>query len=277
MGKLRYFLIGLITSLSVFFVVTESKGQIALLVEDAISRGVPLYNNGDYVACVEVYRLCLRSLQLLSSEEYPEITVERALVLAAKEPSQKAAWTLRYALDEVYLNSVEGSSMNESMLQLDMNGSRRWYSLNDNVMGGISRGDLKLTPDGTGIFSGQLSLASNGGFSSVRTGVSKGGLTKADGIKIKVKGDRRKYSVMLGTDEMRGSWQASFIAGKDWSIVRIPFEKFSLSVRGWNPQSAPSVPRSRVSTVGIIIGDKDERPFMLQIDSISGYVNDTKL
>jgi len=277
MGKLRYFLIGLITSLSVFFVVTESKGQIALLVEDAISRGVPLYNNGDYVACVEVYRLCLRSLQLLSSEEYPESTVERALVLAAKEPSQKAAWTLRYALDEVYLNSVEGSTMNESMLQLDMNGSRRWYSLNDNVMGGVSRGDLKLTSDGIGIFSGQLSLANNGGFSSVRTGVSKGGLTEADGIKIKVKGDRRQYSVMLGTDEMRGFWQASFVAGKDWDIVRIPFEKFSLSIRGWNPPSAPSVPRSRVSNIGIIIGDKDERPFMLQIDSISGYVNDTKL
>ena len=277
MGMSRYFLISLITSLSVFLVVTESKGQVALLVEDAISRGVPLYNNGDYVACVEVYRLCLRSLQLLSSERYSESTVERALALAAKEPSQKAAWTLRYALDEIYLNSVEGSTMNESMLQLDMNGSRRWYSLNDNVMGGISRGDLKLTPDGIGIFSGELSLANNGGFSSVRTGISKGGLTEADGIKIKVKGDRRKYSVILGTDEIRGSWQASFVAGKDWGIVRLPFEKFSLSIRGWNPPSAPSVPRSRISTIGIIIGDKDERPFMLQIDSISGYVNDTKL
>ena len=76
---------------------------------------------------------------------------------------------------------------------------------------------------------------------------------------------------------MRGSWQASFIAEKEWAVIRVPFEKFLLSVRGWNPPTAPPVPRSRVSEVGIIIGDKDESPFMLQIDSISGYTDDTSL
>ena len=45
----------------------------------------------------------------------------------------------------------------------------------------------------------------------------------------------------------------------------------------WSPPSAPSVPKSRISTIGIIIGDKDERPFMLQVDSIVGYVRDTSL
>jgi monofunctional biosynthetic peptidoglycan transglycosylase len=214
---------------------------------------------------------------LLSAEGYPETVVERALAIADEEPSDKAAWTLRYAMDEVYLNSLEGSDMNKSMFRLDMSQSQSWYAVNDNVMGGISRGFLKLSPDGIGIFSGQLSLANNGGFSSVRTEISKGGLTGADGLEIKIKGDDRKYSILLGTDEMRGSWQASFVAGKEWNIVRIPFEKFRLSVRGWSPPSAPLVPKSRISTIGIIIGDKDERPFKLQIDSITGYVRDTAL
>ena len=270
-------LIRLIVCLSLLIANTEARAQIAVLVEDAISRGVPLYNSGNYVACAEIYRLCLRSIQLLSTEEYPKTVVERAMAAAIEEPSDKAAWTLRYALDEVYLNTAEGSEMNKSMLRLDMNGSRDWYVVNDNVMGGISRGSIEVNPDGIATFSGRLSLANNGGFSSVRTEVSKGGLTGADGLEIKIKGDGRKYSILLGTDEMRGSWQASFVADRDWNIVKIPFENFRLSVRGWSPPSAPSVPRSRISTIGIIIGDKNERPFMLQVDSIVGYVRDTSL
>ncbi len=274
---MRQTLFALMVVSNFFFFTERCRAEVRLLVEDAISTGVPLYNGGDYIACAEVYRFCLRSLQLLSPGEFPETTVERALAVAAGEPPQKAAWTLRYALDEVYQFSIGGSVMKQSMLQIDMSGAQRWYSLNDNVMGGISKGYLELKPDGIGVFSGQLSLANNGGFSSVRAGVSKGGLTEADGLEIKVRGDGRKYSVILGTDEMRGSWQASFIAEKEWTVIRVPFEKFLLSVRGWNPPTAPPVPRSRVSEVGIIIGDKDESPFMLQIDSISGYTDDTSL
>lgn len=274
---MRPFLILMLTACNFFANVDLCRAEVRLLVEDAISRGVPLYNSGQYIACAEIYRLCLRSLQLLSTEDLPRTTIERALTVAAEEPPEKAAWTLRYALDEVYQISIGGSSMKQSMLRLDMSEGTRWYSLNDNVMGGISEGYMELTPDGIGVFSGRLSLANNGGFSSVRTGVSKGGLREADGLEIKVRGDGRKYSVMLGTDEMRGSWQASFIAQKEWALIRLPFEKFRLSVRGWNPPMAPNVPRSIVTSVGIIIGDKDETPFTLEIDSISGYTSETSL
>ena len=62
-------LIRLIVCLSLLIANTDARAQIAELVEDAISRGVPLYNSGNYVACAEIYRLCLRSIQLLSTEE----------------------------------------------------------------------------------------------------------------------------------------------------------------------------------------------------------------
>ena len=44
-----------------------------------------------------------------------------------------------------------------------------WFSVNDNVMGGVSQGGAKITPNQTLLFSGELSLKNNGGFSSIRS------------------------------------------------------------------------------------------------------------
>ena len=44
-----------------------------------------------------------------------------------------------------------------------------WISINDVVMGGISTGGLERTPEGTAVFSGNVSLERNGGFASVRS------------------------------------------------------------------------------------------------------------
>ncbi len=45
---------------------------------------------------------------------------------------------------------------------------RNWVIINDGVMGGLSRGQLTLSPEGYGKFSGTVSLANNGGFTSIR-------------------------------------------------------------------------------------------------------------
>ena len=44
-----------------------------------------------------------------------------------------------------------------------------WNSVNDGVMGGVSKGGVSRTEQGTMLFSGELSLANNGGFASIRT------------------------------------------------------------------------------------------------------------
>jgi len=43
-----------------------------------------------------------------------------------------------------------------------------WKVVDDIVMGGKSLSSFKLSPDGYGLFEGQISLENNGGFSSVR-------------------------------------------------------------------------------------------------------------
>ena len=73
---MRPFLIVMLTACNFFTNVDLCRAEVRLLVEDAISRGVPLYNSGQYIACAEIYRLCLRSLQLLSTEDLPRTTIE---------------------------------------------------------------------------------------------------------------------------------------------------------------------------------------------------------
>ena len=45
---------------------------------------------------------------------------------------------------------------------------KKWNVVDDVVMGGRSSSTVSLNADGFGVFSGDVSLANNGGFSSVR-------------------------------------------------------------------------------------------------------------
>ena len=43
-----------------------------------------------------------------------------------------------------------------------------WYVVVDGVMGGESTGNFEIDEGGYGLFEGEISLANNGGFSSIR-------------------------------------------------------------------------------------------------------------
>jgi transforming growth factor-beta-induced protein len=78
------------------------------LIEKAIENGAPLYNNGDAEACAAVYEVTANALLDGFDDVLDEASTERlekALAEIRKEHSPKSqAWTLRYALDEVYDN-----------------------------------------------------------------------------------------------------------------------------------------------------------------------------
>jgi len=65
----------------------------------------------------------------------------------------------------------------------------RWEIVNDEVMGGISRSTMTITPDKTGVFQGELSLDNYGGFASVRILPRDFKLDGCDGLILHVKGD----------------------------------------------------------------------------------------
>jgi monofunctional biosynthetic peptidoglycan transglycosylase len=147
----------------------------------------------------------------------------------------------------------------------------RWVAVNDGVMGGLSRGGPRLA-DGLLRFEGNLSLDNNGGFSSVRTVGRTFDLSGKRAMLLRVRGDGRRYQLRLATDaRFRGaavSYGAEFAttAGQ-WTEVRIPFAGLSPSFRGY-ALDGPPANLEQVQEIGLLIGDKREGPFLLEVDWI---------
>ena len=251
----------------------ESQRQRAqVLIEEAIGLGVPLYNSGQAAACAAVYQVALRSLQLFAPTVSETQLVINALRTAANQDPERRAWTLRYALDAI--GQTGGNSVSAQPFSIEFSAAEgdAWYALNDGVMGGLSRGRLATTKQGTGEFSGQLSLRNNGGFSSVRARINSGALAGYDGLEIRVRGDERLYSLLASATDANGAWQSAFKASAQWQIVLILFRDMQLSIRGWRPAVSPPLSGERIDTIGFLIGDKDERPFRLEVDWMRGYL-----
>lgn len=85
------------------------------LIKLAVSRGAPLYNQGQAKACAAIYEVTAQSLLNGFAEELSETSRARlrsALSNAGSSHRQSAsdrAWTLRHALDDVYSSLDHGS------------------------------------------------------------------------------------------------------------------------------------------------------------------------
>jgi uncharacterized surface protein with fasciclin (FAS1) repeats len=156
----------------------------------------------------------------------------------------------------------------------DFNGASAkdaWIAVNDNVMGGVSKGGPSFTEDGTMVFSGTLSLENRGGFSSVRTRRSRTNLSDYDHLVVRVRGDGRTYWLTVDTNARipAGSYRVMIeTRAGQWQTVRAPFSKFQATSFGRVlPVSVP-LDRSKVESVGFLLADKKAGPFRLEVDSI---------
>ena len=147
-----------------------------------------------------------------------------------------------------------------------------WRIVNDGVMGGISRSQMEVSPDGLGQFSGVVSLENYGGFASTRARlieVPKENYTK---VLIKIKGDGKNYSFRIRTnanfDDV--SYKQDFVTnGKDWEEIELPLADFIPTWRGRQLCNVPKIAAPQIRQVGFLISDKQEGAFTLLIDSIS--------
>lgn len=85
-------------------------GPAARLIELAISRGAPMFNDGQPAACAAIYELTLESLVTLAGESLDR-SVRESLMRSLAESKTDSnptdrAWTLRRALDVAYGNLV---------------------------------------------------------------------------------------------------------------------------------------------------------------------------
>ncbi|WP_195891460.1 CIA30 family protein [Luminiphilus syltensis] len=146
-----------------------------------------------------------------------------------------------------------------------------WIAVNDNVMGGRSQGGFEIV-DSHLVFSGSINT-NGGGFSSIRRPLTPGELSNTDGVKLRIKGDGRRYRVTLRTDvRFRGrtvAYQGTIPSTpKDtWVDVTLAYRDFVPSVFGQRVAVPPLQPATAWS-LGFIIADGQDGPFKLMVDEI---------
>ena len=151
----------------------------------------------------------------------------------------------------------------------EANANARWYVVNDSVMGGISNSQV-LQNDGNLVFTGNVSLANNGGFASIRTllDVKNQNITK---IVLRVKGDGQTYQLRLRTNEyMDGAaYTHSFSTTKsEWLNIEFLPEDFQLTYRGRLLEQQPTINFKDVRQLGFMIAGKQAGEFRLEVEKI---------
>ncbi len=152
--------------------------------------------------------------------------------------------------------------------------AQKWRAINDPVMGGLSESSLQATNQETALFSGNVSLKNFGGFASINTIPADYNLNGYEGISIRVKGDGKKYKFSLKTDTaFTGfSYLCPFSTEKNaWTVIRLPFKDFIPSFRGRVVTDAGKLDSGKIKSFGLLISDKQEGPFRLEIDWIKAY------
>ncbi len=152
--------------------------------------------------------------------------------------------------------------------------TREWSPINDTVMGGVSSSTIEQASENTAVFKGVVSLENNGGFASIRSRPQRFDLEGHDGIKIRVRGDGKKYKFRIRTDNgFDGpSHQSTFETEPDtWSVHQLPFADFIATYRGRQLRNHPAIDPATIRSFGFLVSDKQEGPFSLEIDWIGVY------
>ena len=147
----------------------------------------------------------------------------------------------------------------------------KWRSVDDVVMGGVSQSVFSVTPEETGVFSGELSLENNGGFASVRRNVEEVDFARVEAIALRVKGDGRPYQLRLQTETANNSvsYRAEFETTADeWREVRLPLSDLEPVFRGRVVPDAPDLVASEIKQMGFLLADKQPGMFRLETDWI---------
>ncbi len=144
-------------------------------------------------------------------------------------------------------------------------GDIRWRTVNDGVMGGRSRGDHRVTK-GLLVFRGATNT-NGGGFSSIRSVRQRLNLA-GEGLTLRLRGDGRTYTFRLSSRTQRATWWADFSTSGEWETVFVPFSDFSPRWRGMR-LNGPDLRPELADGLGLMIYDKRDGPFALDVDSIS--------
>ena len=174
--------------------------------------------------------------------------------------------------DSTEPNSIEinpTKNQNISAPLRELQNIKSWRITNDGVMGGKSQGSFTLHADHA-LFSGNISLENNGGFSSVYRTVSS--VEKAvKNVSIDVKGDGLTYQLRLSVnvDGYRLAYKHNFnTTAERQEKLTFLLTDFQATFRGRNITTAPVLLSENIIEIGFLVTQKVSGPFLLAIKSI---------
>ncbi|GAA3608697.1 CIA30 family protein [Flavivirga amylovorans] len=144
-----------------------------------------------------------------------------------------------------------------------------WYVVNDGVMGGLSGSKLTLSGDHFGVFEGEVSTKNNGGFTMIKHNCSISDVKKYSKIVLKIKGDGKTYQFRIKDD--RGhyySYVQTFDTSNNKETIELKLSDFKPAFRG-RTLNIPSFAKSTIEQVAILIGNKKQEHFRLEISEIT--------
>jgi len=144
-----------------------------------------------------------------------------------------------------------------------------WRVTNDSVMGGLSNG-LMTGKQKHGVFSGNISLRNNGGFSSIFRQIEPLPQDLA-GVLIDIEGDGLTYQARMVVNfkgyRLAYKYDVETTLGQRKKIF-LKFTDFQASFRGRIISTAPTLKSENIREVGFLVTRKTEGTFALVIFSL---------
>ncbi|MCI5043624.1 MAG: CIA30 family protein [Aquisalinus sp.] len=154
----------------------------------------------------------------------------------------------------------------------DATSNAAWVTVNDNVMGGRSEGGMQIT-NGKLVFAGTINT-NGGGFSSISWPIPTGTLKNAALIRVTMKPDGRQYKMNFRTSarvrapQIVYQGQLATSSGPAWQDVDLHLDSLVPTIFGRRLDSAPDFNASAVASLGFIIADEKDGPFLMSVDRI---------
>jgi hypothetical protein len=148
------------------------------------------------------------------------------------------------------------------------NNSPAWQIVNDDVMGGVSTSRFQILTNGGAVYSGVVSLENNGGFASVRSSPARHDLTGCRCFVIRLRGDGRRYKFTARTETGFNTplYQCAFVTKRgEWEEHRLAFKDFVPTFLGRILTDVPRLNPGKVTSVGLLISEKQDGPFQLEV------------
>jgi hypothetical protein len=160
----------------------------------------------------------------------------------------------------------KSESVEVYMIDFSIEEQGRWRITNDGVMGGLSNGKMSFYPD-HGIFSGDISLDNNGGFTSVFRSVAN--IPESfDKLVVDIMGDGQAYQLRLVIyiNGYRMAYKHKFqtVSNKREKLI-LQLSDFEATFRGRAITNALLLNAKDIREVGFLMTKKDAGKFSLSV------------